>query len=47
MTEEAQRYETYRRAREDILREQSETALEVGVAPIPTGGFLGFLRVRF
>lgn len=41
------RYETYRRAKEDILGYTSNTEIQFGIAPLPGGGILGVMQVRF
>jgi len=42
-----QRYETYRRAKEDVVGHTSTTAIRVGMAPLPNGDILGVVQVRF
>ena len=42
-----QRYQTYRRAKEDIVGHPSTTAIRVGMAPLPNGDILGVVQVRF
>ncbi|NBB87883.1 MAG: hypothetical protein GVY12_16875 [Bacteroidetes bacterium] len=46
-SEAERRYETYRRAKEDIVGPPSATAIRVGMAPLPTGGVVGVVQVRF
>lgn len=42
-----QRYETYRRAKEDVVGRPSTTAVHVRMALLPAGGLLGAVQVRF
>jgi len=42
-----QRYETYRRAKEDIVGHPSTTAIRVGMAPLSNGDILGVVQVQF
>lgn len=41
------RYETYRRAKADIVGHTSTAEVRFGVAPLPKGGMLGAVQVRF
>lgn len=45
-SEEERRYETYRRAREDMTAYAADPRIRFGLAPIPTGGMMGTVRVR-
>ena len=45
-SEEERRYETYRRAREDLTVYVADPGIRFGLAPIPTGGMMGTVRVR-
>ncbi|MFC2075569.1 hypothetical protein ACFLT7_00660 [candidate division KSB1 bacterium] len=41
------RYETYRRAKDDIIKYTGGSVINFGLAPLPQGGMLGALQVRF
>jgi len=45
-SEEERRYETYRRAREDLMVDTAGSRIRFGLAPIPMGGMMGTVRVR-
>ncbi|WP_211207817.1 hypothetical protein [Gracilimonas tropica] len=46
-SEEEQRFETYRQAKEDILRSGSVSEIHFGVLPLPKKGLLATIQVRF
>ena len=45
--EEEKRYETYRRAKEDIIGDTGGLEIHFGIAVLPEGGMLGAVQVRF
>ena len=45
-SEEERRYETYRRAREDLRACVADPRIRFGLAPIPAGGMMGTVRIR-
>lgn len=46
-TDAERRYDTYRKAKEELLRDGMRAEVRLGVAPLPAGGFMGSLRVTF
>ncbi|MDZ7773142.1 MAG: hypothetical protein U5K31_10470 [Balneolaceae bacterium] len=44
-TDAERRFDTYRSAKEELLRDGVRAEVRLGVAPLPTGGFMGSLRV--
>ena len=46
-SDEERRYETYRRAKEDLIVHTSGSGIRFGLAPIPTGGMFGTVQVWF
>lgn len=46
-TDVERRYATYRKAKEELLQDSQRADVRLGVSPLPTGGFVGSLRVTF
>ena len=46
-SDEERRYETYRRAKEDLMAHTSGSEVRFGFALIPTGGVLGTVQMQF
>jgi len=46
-SEAERRYDTYRRAKDDIIAHASTASVHVGIAPLPTGAVVGVVQVRF
>jgi hypothetical protein len=46
-TEVERRYETYRRAREDIFDQRTVSEVRAGVVPLPNGGIISVVQVWF
>lgn len=44
-TDVERRYGTYRKAKEELLRDGTRAEVRLGVAPLPAGGFMGSLRI--
>ena len=46
-SDEERRYETYRRAKEDIIGHTGDWEIHFGMAPLPKGGMFGGVQLRF